>query len=841
MHIGGKFRKRKEKFPLRKSLKILFALLMVLSLALPLNHSGTAVAQTQSAVIGKSLQDKLASGINSFEVIVTFHGQSSPNLEQLALLKGTGVKNALTLKSLPMAGVVATSSQIQELAKSDQVRSIFLNEELTYYNADAKALTGVDKVRTDSSMTKENGGLPFTGKGIGVVVNDSGVDGTHKDHELGKNLVQNVMASANLHSISGLFPISYQENVPNTDTNSGHGTHVAGTVGGIGAMSGGKYEGAAPGADLIGYGSGAALFVLDGIGGFDYAISHQAKYNIRVITNSWGSSGDFEPEHPINIASKAAYDRGITVLFAAGNSGPGENTHNPYSKAPWVISVAAGEKSGKLADFSSRGTKDTGGTFEMDGKTWTWKDEPSVTAPGVDIVSTRVIAPVSSLGVTDDVEGIDPAHVPYYTTMSGTSMATPHVAGITALLLEADPSLSPQEIKDILQQTATNMPGMESWEVGAGYVNAYAAMDRAVHDGQYGETVNAYTTFNSNVEMAASKEKFSLTYDPVNLTSTNQHNFTVNENNTTLVGQIHANGIDEETGNPINLVLIDPSGNEYSSGVSLLFPLETDRTVVVDAPKPGEWKLEIRGLRGAEENPTGGAGLPEEVDGTITFKTAGGYTGLSDINGHAAASAIQTAVSERLVDGYADGSYKPNQLLTRSELAKYLVMGAEIRQSIDSKTNDFTDVKSSEAPFINAATARGGAFRDAKQISKGVILPKSAAEFAPDGTVDRTELAYSLVQSLGLEKQAGEMNTETLSVQYGDTRIPLDDASNIPQELRGYVQLALDLNILNAYFTVEQGPYDLEPAVHASFKPAKTVTRGDYAVAAVRYYHAFLK
>ena len=291
-------------------------------------------------------------------------------------------------------------------------------------------------------MRKENGGMPVSGNGIGVVVNDSGVDGTHKDHELGKNLVQNVLGSTNLNSLApGLLPVTYQEGVANTDTNSGHGTHVAGTVGGTGAMSGGKYEGAAPGADLIGYGSGAALFVLDGIGGFDYALTHQSQYDIRVITNSWGSSDDFDPNHPINIASKKAYDRGIVVLFAAGNEGPSEDTHNPYAKAPWVISIAAGEKDGTLADFSSRGTKGVGGTFEMDGETWKWEDRPTVTAPGVDIVSTRVIAPVSSLGAISDVEGIDPAHIPFYTTMSGTSMATPHAAGVVALMLEANPSL----------------------------------------------------------------------------------------------------------------------------------------------------------------------------------------------------------------------------------------------------------------------------------------------------------------------------------------------------------------------------------------------------------------
>ncbi|MEX2104161.1 MAG: S8 family serine peptidase, partial [Bacilli bacterium] len=343
-----------------------------------------------------------------------------------------------------------------------EVRSIYLNQELTLYNNDATALTGVDKAQTDATMTKKNGGIPVSGKGVTVVVNDSGIDGTHKDVEFGKNLIQNTLGTTNLHSLVDLLSITYVEDVVNTDSNSGHGTHVAGTVGGTGVMSNGKYEGVAPGANLVGYGSGGALLILDAVGGFDYSLTHQFQYDIRVITNSWGSSGDFDPENPVNIASKMAYDRGIVVLFAAGNSGPGEDTHNPYAKAPWVISVAAGDKQGKLADFSSRGVKDKEGTFTMDGEMWTWKDRPSITAPGVDIISTRVIAPVSSLAADADISTIEPAYVPFYTTMSGTSMATPHVAGIVALMLDANPALSPAEVKQVLEKTATNIPGGES-------------------------------------------------------------------------------------------------------------------------------------------------------------------------------------------------------------------------------------------------------------------------------------------------------------------------------------------------------------------------------------------
>lgn len=822
---------------MKRFVYLLFALLLIFPSFMV--QQGEAGATTSGTAVIDPLIDKALNTASTLEVIVTFKGDGAPSTSQLSLLKTLGIETGLSMKSLPIAGVIATKSQIEKLAANPEVQSIYLNKKLSYFNADATAITGVDKARTDDSFRQANGGLPVSGKGIGVVVNDSGVDGTHKDHEFGKNLVQNVMGSTNLNALApGLLPITYQENVPNTDTNSGHGTHVAGTVGGTGAMSGGKYEGAAPGADLIGYGSGAALFVLDGIGGFDYAITHQQQYNIRVITNSWGSSGDFDPNDPINIASKKAFDRGITVLFAAGNEGPAENTHNPYAKAPWVISVAAGVKDGKLADFSSRGTKGVGGTFTMDGKEWTWKDEPTITAPGVDIVSTRVIAPVSSLSADQDAATIEPAYLPYYTTMSGTSMATPHVAGIVALMLEANPLLSPAEVKQILEQTATNMPGYETWEVGSGYVNAYAAIDKVFNDTAYGKTVNATQTFYSNVKSTTERKEFSVDYNPLTFVSDNQYEFPVDEGMSSLVAKVDGAGVIGQTGNPINLVLIAPDGTEYSSGVSLLFPLYYDRTVSVTSPAPGTWKAEIRGIRGADANPIG-VGLPETVQGELAFTKVSGFTGLNDITNHPAAEAIKIGVSERLFDGYSNGAFKPDALLTRAELAKYLVMGAEIKQTLP-KATSFTDVLSADLPFVEAVTAKGAAFRDQQHIQNGVILPKAAGKFAPKDGVTRAELAYTLVQALGMQKEAEAFDGQ-LTVQYNDERIAIADASEVPEHLKGYVQLALDLNILNAKFAVTQGPYDLKPKVTAAFSPSVKNTRGDFAVAMTRYYNAFLK
>src|SRR5688500_7335996 len=112
----------------------------------------------------------------------------------------------------------------------------------------------------------------------------------------------------------------------------------------------------------------------------------------------------------------------MVVVFAAGNGGPGNDTHNPYAQAPWVISVAAADKTMALADFSSRGRPGEGGTFRTaDGINWTWTNAPTITATGVDVISTRALTNLAANGATADL-GIPLQYVPYYTMISGTSM-----------------------------------------------------------------------------------------------------------------------------------------------------------------------------------------------------------------------------------------------------------------------------------------------------------------------------------------------------------------------------------------------------------------------------------
>ncbi|WP_181306335.1 hypothetical protein [Rufibacter sp. XAAS-G3-1] len=127
-------------------------------------------------------------------------------------------------KSVPIARVLATPAQVEALSKSPYVKSVYLNKKLTYINSNGTHITGVQRLRTDPNFISKNKGVPVYGKAVGVMVNDSGVDGTHEDITLGTHLVQNVLGSINLNALSTLLPVTYLENVPNTDTNLGHGS-----------------------------------------------------------------------------------------------------------------------------------------------------------------------------------------------------------------------------------------------------------------------------------------------------------------------------------------------------------------------------------------------------------------------------------------------------------------------------------------------------------------------------------------------------------------------------------------------------------------------------------------
>jgi serine protease AprX len=433
-------------------------------------------------------------------VIVNFDETQTTETAVTTAILNTGA-GVVQYNNFSMVAALATPTQIATIRTLPGLEGVYENRQLEYYMLHES----VPVIRADAVHA-----AGITGKGIGIAILDSGIDGLYNpDLVYPTHTIQNVKV---LYNQNDLFTFGKDvpkqirkgatlvvENLPNSETSVGHGTHVAGIAAGLGTASNGYYTGVAPGANLIGIGTGDILFIFWALAGFDYILDHQQQYNIKVVNNSWGTSGAFDPKDPINEVTKKVASRGITVVFAAGNEGPGPNTLNPYSVAPWVISVAAGCKIGVddptnseahcmlddgrdplvpfdneprahvLADFSSRGVP--GDPLY----------HPDITAPGVHIVSDRASTGtvLNGLDLNHDARicNISLTNQAFYTCASGTSMATPHITGVVALMQEAAGGrLKPDQVLRILTSTARPLAEYAEWEVGSGYVDAYAAV-----------------------------------------------------------------------------------------------------------------------------------------------------------------------------------------------------------------------------------------------------------------------------------------------------------------------------------------------------------------------------
>lgn len=273
------------------------------------------------------------------------------------------------------------------------------------------------------------------GRGVKVAVLDTGYDTQHPD-------------------LSGRVSAS-QSFVPGqtVDDVFGHGTHVLSTVGGSGAASNGLEKGVAPGADLIvgkvlgndGFGQDSWI-----IAGMEWA----AKSGARVISMSLGSLEPYDGTDVESLAVNRLTDEtGALFVVAAGNQGCAACMGTPAA-ADQAITVGAVDNTDTLAWFSSQGPRY--GDYGL---------KPDIVAPGVGIVAALK-------GGNDDIG--------YYTAMDGTSMATPHVAGVAALLAQQHPDWKAQQIKDALMSTAKELPDYRAYQVGAGRVSVPDAINATI-------------------------------------------------------------------------------------------------------------------------------------------------------------------------------------------------------------------------------------------------------------------------------------------------------------------------------------------------------------------------
>ncbi|HEX8888279.1 MAG TPA: S8 family serine peptidase [Pyrinomonadaceae bacterium] len=480
----------------------------------------TTTVATQSAKVDPMLVKyfSLNAGVTA-PVVITY--AAKPSATDFSRLQSVGIKKGFALRELPIVIAPMNALQLAAVKSQPGVRSIWANRIMKTFTNESRPFIGVPQLMADAEATRANAqhpGMPISGKGVGIGYVDTGCDATHADLKFGSKVIQNVIQPMSETTVGdgglavgiginifdtlyeqGFYAPVYLENQPHSDVESGHGTFGAAVAAGTGEASGNFYGGVAPGANLIVVNSGneLGLPLVSILGAYDYLLVHQFDYNIRVINNSWGttlasSPEALDPNDPVNLATRTAHDRNITVVFAAGNDGDTEGAINPYSTMPWTISVAAGLKRGlgTPADFSSRGV-DNGMGVDVAGQPADPMAQPNlrpdITAPGVDIKSARM----KGAGITNTAGGIPifvgandestipPAFLPFYTTSQGTSFSCPHVSGVVALMIEANPQLTPDEVVTILRGTANPMP-YEERIVGAGYVDAHNAVRRAL-------------------------------------------------------------------------------------------------------------------------------------------------------------------------------------------------------------------------------------------------------------------------------------------------------------------------------------------------------------------------
>lgn len=401
----------------------------------------------------------------------------------MARLADAGITHAVRLDSIDAVGVLGPLDSYVDIARWKDV---------AYTDADGPLRFDMHVAKKDAHVTEVRAGRrplhrKYDGKGVTVAVVDTGIESFHPDLESRVVKHLNFEPGYFMDMINdGVYSDQLVEATGNPIDSYGHGTHVAGIIAGTGEASTSDEDvsGVAPGASLVNFkiadvheGVDCSVpcdlgWELNALVAYEYLIEHRKDKGfpggIRVANNSWSIYEVDSGVEPITLIVKAAAQKGIVNVFAASNDGPAENTVAPGPNSlEQVITVAAACKSedscgaGQIASFSSRGP------------------QVDLAAPGDNIYSTMARASVfGPIGSHNPPGG--PENKAYYVGLSGTSMATPFISGVVALMLQANPRLKMAQVEKILLGTAEDR-GDKGFDTafGYGFVNALKAVTKA--------------------------------------------------------------------------------------------------------------------------------------------------------------------------------------------------------------------------------------------------------------------------------------------------------------------------------------------------------------------------
>ena len=411
----------------------------------------------------------LVRGIATFDAV--------PTALDVAALQSLGLA-VQPLRRVPLALVHGPVAAMELAVLTGRARDVYPDEPIELFDTASSDAMG-------AALPRAAG---LTGKGVTVAVVDSGCDASHPD--LADHVAHNVKVYSGEYANvrpdgSNTIAVAVEMGpYQNSDVGGGHGTHVAGIVAADSTTdpAGGRL-GVAPDAELVCFSVGEVLFTTAVVTAYDHLLDQPGLWGVDVVNNSWGNSfRQFDPRDPVAVVTKAVADLGVTVVFAAGNSGyeNAEMSLNPFSQAPWVLSVAAGTLDHHRGNFSSNGLQFDNALPVAVGA----GGHTVFTGDRIGVYHPDVTAPGASISSTCSTAGTAVAACPPYgnRNASGTSMASPHVAGAVAVLLQANPQLTSEQIRQALQATATPVAAPDGsalgfWQVGYGHVDLAAAAE----------------------------------------------------------------------------------------------------------------------------------------------------------------------------------------------------------------------------------------------------------------------------------------------------------------------------------------------------------------------------